>query len=80
MPIQYRIDVLEALKAAGYSTYRLRKEKLLSESTIQAFRRGEIASWENIERLCALLHCQPGDLVKHVDEKGESHEDNLCSR
>ena len=32
MPIEYKINILSELKAAGYSTYRLRKEKLLGEA------------------------------------------------
>ena len=44
MPIRYKFDVLEALKEAGYSTYKIRKEKILSESTVQAFRRGELVA------------------------------------
>lgn len=40
MPISYKIDILAELKATGYSTYRLRKEKLLGESTIQSLRIG----------------------------------------
>lgn len=35
MSIVYKIDVLSALKEKGYSTYKLRKEKLLGESVIQ---------------------------------------------
>lgn len=31
MAIRYKIDVLNALKEAGYSTYKLRKEKILGE-------------------------------------------------
>ena len=72
MAIRYKIDVLNALKEAGYSTYKLRKEKILGESTLQAFRRGEIVSWENIDRLCALLQCQPGDLVEYEEVKPHS--------
>ena len=72
MAIRYKIDVLNALKEAGYSTYKLRKEKILGESTLQAFRRGEIVSWENIDRLCALLQCQPGDLVEYEEVKPDA--------
>lgn len=71
MPVTYKIDVLEKLKEKGYSTYRLRKEKLLAEATIQNIRNGDLVSWENISRLCALLGCQPGDIVEYV-ESGES--------
>lgn len=68
MAIRYKIDVIAALKRAGYSTYKIRKDKILSESTLQAFRRQETVSWENIDRLCGLLHCQPGDIMEYVDE------------
>ena len=34
MALRYKLDVLEALKAKGYTTYTLRKENLLSQSTI----------------------------------------------
>lgn len=71
MPIKYKIDVLEALKAAGYSTYKLRKDKLIGEATIQRIRGGEPVSWENIATLCALLDCQPGDLLEYQPGEGE---------
>ena len=69
MPIVYKIDILAALKEAGYNTTRLRKEKLLSESTIQKFRQKLPVSWENIATLCRLLNCQPGDIMEYVEEK-----------
>ena len=69
MPIKYKIDVLAALKAAGYSTYRLRKEKILAESTLQQFRKGEIVSTENLAKLCELLKCQPGDILECVSDE-----------
>ena len=65
MPIRYKLDILEALKQAGYSTYRLRKEKILGERVIQQLRNGEIVSWKTIETICDLLNCQPGDLVEY---------------
>lgn len=68
MPLRYKIDVLAALKEAGYSSYRLRKEKLLSESTLQKLRDGIIVSTDAIEQLCGLLNCQPGDLLEHKAE------------
>ncbi len=68
MPIQYKIDVLDALKQAGYTSYRLRQEKLMGERVIQQLRNGEIVSWKTIDTLCTLLRCQPGDLVQHEDE------------
>ena len=71
MPIKYKIDVLAALKEAGYNTNRIRKEKLLSESALQRLRNGEFISLSNVETLCKLLDCQPGDLLECVPGESE---------
>lgn len=63
MPFKYKIDILAALKANGYSTYRVRKENIFGQATMQQFRTGEIASLGALEKLCNLLECQPGDLL-----------------
>lgn len=68
MPIRYKIDILEALKAAGYNTTRLRKEKLLGESVIQKMREKKPLSWHEMGTVCGLLGCQPGDLVEYVPD------------
>lgn len=68
MAIQYKVNILEALKESGYSTYRIRKEKLLGEATLQKFRKNELVSWENLDTVCRILNCQPGDLLKYVEE------------
>ena len=70
MPIQYKIDILAALKAAGYNTTRLRKEKLLSEGMIQSLRENKYISLQNLSKICELLDCQPGDLIEYVKEEG----------
>lgn len=71
MPLQFKLNIISALKDKGYTTYSLRKEQLLSESTIQKLRNGKGVSWENIETLCKLLDCQPGDLMEYVKDAGE---------
>lgn len=67
--IKYKKDVLQLLKNKGYSTYRLRKDKLLGEATIQKLRNLELVSWDNMNTVCRLLNCQPGDIVEYVKEK-----------
>ena len=69
MTIVYKRNILAALKDNGYNTTRLRKEKLLAESTIQQLREGKLVSWANIDRICTLLNCQVGDIVEHVEER-----------
>jgi putative transcriptional regulator len=67
MPIKYKIDVLIALKEAGYTTYKIRKEKIFGEATLQKIRNGELVSWDNISTLCKILNCQPGDIVEYEE-------------
>ena len=69
MPLIYRIDVLQALKEKGYTTYKLRHDKLLSESTLQKLRTNKGVAWENLETLCRLLECQPADLIEYVEDE-----------
>ena len=69
MPLKYKVDVLAALKDKGYNTNKIRTEGLLSQSTLQKFRNGQGVSWENLETLCALLECQPGDLIEFTKEE-----------
>lgn len=68
MPMRYKIDVLNALKEKGYNTTRIRAEGLLSQSTLQKFRNQQGVSWENLETLCRLLECQPGDLMEYAED------------
>ena len=63
--IRYKINILEALKGAGYNTYRLHKEKLLSDGTVQKLRRGDATlTIESLNAICDMLECQPGDLLE----------------
>lgn len=75
MPLVYKIDVLAALKDHGYNTTRLRKEKLLAESTIQKLRDRKPISWDNIGKICELLECQPNYFIKSVSVKESSQEE-----
>ncbi len=68
MPIKYKKDILAELKKAGYNTNRIRKEKLLSESTLQYLRSGKMISIDAVGKICGLLHCQPGDLIEYSEE------------
>lgn len=68
--IRYKLDILAALKDAGYNTNRLRKEKLLAEGVIQSLREGKYIALQNIDKICCLLDCQPADLIEYVKEPG----------
>lgn len=73
MAIKFKTDVLAALREAGYSSTRLRHEKLMGESYMQQLRRGELVSWKALDTICTLLQCQPGDLLEHTaDSTGKA--------
>lgn len=74
--IRFKIDVLKELKAIGYSSTRLRDEKILGESTMSLLRKREAVRPASLDVLCRLLGCQPGMLIEYVpdDEKAiEKH-------
>ena len=71
--LRYRMNVLAALKQAGYSTGRIRSEKIMGEQMLQKIRQGEeMPSWGTIETICRILNCQPGDIVEYVPENKEA--------
>ena len=59
---------MEALKTKGYTSYKLRKEKIFGEATMTKFRRKEYINFDNLDLLCKLLECQPGDIIEHIEE------------
>ncbi len=65
MAIQYKMDIVAALKEAGFTPTRIKKEKLLGESYMTQLRRGELVSWAAINTICMLLNCQPGDILEY---------------
>ena len=67
MAIQYMVDILADLKKKGYSSTRIREEKLFGQSYLQQLRRGELVSWKTLVTICSLLECQPGDLIEYVE-------------
>ncbi|MBO1680355.1 helix-turn-helix domain-containing protein [Bittarella massiliensis (ex Durand et al. 2017)] len=64
MPIRYKLDVLAALKELGYTQNRIRNEKIMGQATLTQLRHGKLVSWANIETICRLLNCQPGDILE----------------
>lgn len=69
--IAYSIDILAALKEKGYSTYKIRKEKLFGEAQLQKLRSNELVSKETLNTLCRLLNCQPGQILKYIPDDSE---------
>lgn len=67
--LKYKIDVLDTLRESGYTTTRLRKERLLGENAIQSLRHDEMVGIIALEKICALLDMQPGNIIKYVENE-----------
>ena len=67
MAIRYKVDIMAELKKKGYTSTKIREEKLIGQSYLQQIRHGELVSWKTLDTICALLECQPGDLIEYVE-------------
>ena len=74
MAIRYKVDIMAELKAKGYTSTKIREDKLIGQSYLQQIRHGELVSWKTFDTICSLLDCQPGDLIEYVSvqEKEET--------
>ena len=59
----------ELFKHKGITTYKIKKENLISQSALQKMKVGGHIDTRTIERLCAVLECQPGDLIEYIPNK-----------
>lgn len=57
-------DIMEKLKACGYSSSRLRKEKIFGEATLTRFRNNGNISIEKLVKVCELTDSDICDIVK----------------
>ena len=69
--ITYKIDVLKELTQRGYTANRMRKEKILSESTMQNLRNRSDINTKTLNTLCIILRCQPNDILEIVPTNDE---------
>lgn len=64
--LRYKIDVIKALKDAGYNSTVILNDRIIGQSAMQKLRHGEMVGTRTLDQLCDLLHCQPGDLIEHT--------------
>lgn len=66
------VDLLKLLSQNGWSTYRLQKEKQISNGSIIQMRNKKPLSTTTIDTICKLCNCQPGDIMRYEpDQQGE---------
>lgn len=72
MAIRYKGDILARLKEKGYTTTKLRKEKIFGERTMQEFRSNGVIPYKTLDRLCELLECNISDIIEYVPNEDDN--------
>lgn len=78
--ISFKIDVLQALKDKGYSSARLRQDRILAESVITDIRRNRDyktplkVNIKVIDTICTILKKQPGAVLEWVPDPAPDQE------
>lgn len=61
--------LLALMEQKGLTTYKIRKDKIISESTLQKIRKNKSITTDSISSLCEVLNCQPGDIMEYVPDQ-----------
>lgn len=62
-------NILQALEEAGWPQAELVRQRLLRGTVLQELRENRVPQNPRIiGRICALLHCQPGDLLQYIPD------------
>lgn len=74
MAISYQ-KLFDLLEKNGWTTYKIRKEKLIGQGTLTALKNGTGGlDSKTISRICKTLNCQPGDIMEYVPDDNQSAE------
>ena len=66
-----KILVDELLEERGQTFYRLAKQTGISHSTLWRLKKGRAVgiNFSTLERICQVLSCEPGDVLRLASEK-----------
>lgn len=65
--LKYKFNILSEFKKHGYKTTTIRQNKIMGERQLQTIRDGQVTI-SNINIICQLLDCQPGDILEYVPD------------
>lgn len=68
---KYKTDILKELSSRGYTSTKIRKDKILSQATLQNIRQGKGITTDTINTICIILRCQPSDIIEIVPTNDE---------
>lgn len=68
----YKIDIIQELEKVGINTTVARNTGIFGQATMKKFKNKDTSiSFDNLNRLCAVLEMQPRDIVKYVETEGD---------
>lgn len=78
--IKYKRNIIAMLAEKGLTTYVIRQNKIFTEGQLQQMRTDKLVTQDTLDKLCAILECQPGFLLEYVpDENSKKVEENLLT-
>ena len=78
--IKYKRNIIAMLAEKGLTTYVIRQNKIFTEGQLQQLRTDKLVTQDTLDKLCAILECQPGFLLEYVpDENSKKVEENLLT-
>ena len=70
MAIVWKVNPTELLKEHGYSSYRIRQEKIFGQQTYRNLRELKPVGFDALDTICKLTRKKPGQLLDYIpDEK-----------
>jgi putative transcriptional regulator len=60
--------LFQKLEEKKITTYFIRKNKITGEATLTKLRNNEPVTTATIDKFCALLDCQPADIMEYVPD------------
>lgn len=67
------MNICQKLREAGYTSYGLQKDGILSTTMWTRLVHRKSISWRTLDKICALLEMQPGEII------GYKHENKVCT-
>lgn len=64
----------EKLKEKNVSQYKLLKDGILDNKTLDSLKKGNNITLLTLERICNYLECTPNDVIRFVEEPEEDNE------
>lgn len=61
--------LLARLEEKGINSYTIRKEKIIGQATYRKIKSGGDIDTRTINKLCALLECQVGDILEYIPDE-----------